>query len=365
MADASPSDPLTPLRKRIDEIDQQLVALLNERANVVVEVGRVKTSGASPTPIYAPDREQEVYARVRRMNQGPLPDSCIEAIWRELMSGSFALERPLRIGFFGAAGSFTHLAARRKFGASVEYDSLATIPAVFEEVSRGHVDLGVVPVENSTEGSVNDTLDSFFSSSVRICAEVLIAVRHNLLAACPLKDVKKVYSHPQALAQCSKWLSAQLPDAERMAAGSTSRAAAQAAKEPGAAAIASDLAAELYNLETLFRSIEDNPENTTRFVVIGKQQGKPTGDDKTALMFTTQHKTGALAEVLNVFGAHKLNMTFIHERPSQKVNWEYWFFVDVEGHAEDPQVQAAVAAAREHCLQLNVLGSFPRATQVL
>ena len=365
MARPDSPDPLEPLRERIDDLDRQIVKLLNERARVVVEVGKIKRSGESATPIYAPDREREVLDQVRARNEGPLPDTCIEAIWRELMSGSFALERPLRVGYLGPRGSFSHLAARRKFGASIEYDTLSGIPAVFEEVARGHIDLGVVPIENSTEGAVSDTLDSLLDSQVRVCAEILVGVHHQLLSNSPLEKITNVYSHPQALGQCRRWLGAQLPAAERISSSSTSMAAERAAKEEGAAAIASTLAAEIYGLRVLFSNIEDNPNNTTRFFVIGKQSSKATGDDKTSIMFTTEHKPGALTNVLDVFRDHGLNMTHIDKRPSKRVNWEYYFFVDIIGHESDPQMKTALEAARSHCLQLTALGSFPRATDVL
>ncbi len=354
---------LAPLRKRIDELDRQLVELLNQRAAVVVQIGRVKRDGQSP--IYAPEREQRVLEQIRAWNQGPLPNKTLEAIWRELMSGSFALERPLRVGYLGPPGSFSHLAARRKFGASIEYDNLEDIAAVFEEIARGHIDLGLVPIENSQIGGIGETLDAFVDSSVCVCAEVLINIHHNLLANCPPEQVKVVYSKPEVFSQCRKWLSVQLRHADRVAVASSSKAAELAAREPNAAAVGSELAAEIYDLKIQFANIEDNPNNTTRFFVIGMQEPKPTGDDKTAVMFTTEHKSGALSEVLDVFREHGLNMTHIDKRPSKRVNWEYYFFVDLLGHQAEPHVQAALQAARKHCLQLRVLGSFPRAREVL
>ncbi|MCE9590578.1 MAG: prephenate dehydratase [Planctomycetes bacterium] len=354
---------LTPLRARIDQIDQQLVELLNERARVVVDIGKVKRDGQSP--IYAPDREQQVLQKVRDRNKGPLPDSCLIAMWRELMSGSFALERPLRIGYLGPPGSFSHLAARRKFGASVEYDDLEDIAGVFEEIVRGHIDLGLVPIENSSMGGIGETLDSFLDSPVQVYAEVLINIHHNLLANCPPERVTKVYSKPEVFAQCRRWLGVQIRNAERVPVASSSKAAELASKETNTAAIGSTLAAELYGLKVQFANIEDNPNNTTRFFIISKDSAKPTGDDKTAMMFTTAHKAGALAEVLDVFRDHKLNLTHIDKRPSKRVNWEYYFFIDCLGHQSDPAVTAAIEAARKHCQQLTILGSFPRAREVL
>jgi len=354
---------LAPLRAKIDQLDQQIIKLLNDRAKVVVEVGQVKRAGN--TPIYVPDREKRVLEQVRSYNKGPLPNKCIEAIYRELMSGSFAIERPLRIGYLGPPGSFSHLAATSKFGQSVEYDKLADIPLIFSAVDRHDCDYGLAPIENSTEGSVAASLDALADTKAKVCAEVLIAIHHNLMANCDPPDIKRIYSHPQALAQCRNWLSTQFPNVERIATASTSRAAEMAAAEPGSAAIASALAAKLHNLHVQFENIEDNPNNTTRFYVIGHQSTKPTGDDKTALMFTTEHKSGALTEVLNVFRDYKLNLTHIDKRPSQRVNWEYTFFVDLMAHQEDDAFKDAVAEAKRHCLQLVTLGSFPRASEVL
>jgi len=354
---------LEALRQRIDALDKKLVDVLNERAGIVVEIGKIKCD--EDAPIYAPDREHRVLQQVRHWNKGPLPNSCLEAIWREMMSGSFSLEKPMRVGYMGPPGTFSHLAARRKFGASIEYDNLDSIPAVFEEIVRGHIDLGMVPIENSTEGSVVDTLDSFVDGSVRINAEVLIHIHHNLLANCDPAHIRRVYSHPQALGQCRKWLSAQLHQAERIPVASTSKAAELAASDEEGAAIGSMLAAEFFTLRIQLANIEDNPKNTTRFFVIGNQSAPRTGDDKTAITFTTVHKPGSLSKVLDVFRDHGLNLTHIDKRPSQHVNWEYYFFVDFLGHEEDDHVRAAIETSRRHCLQLTVLGSFPRAEEIV
>jgi chorismate mutase/prephenate dehydratase len=330
---------------------------------VVVEIGHVKQQ--SNAPIYAPDREKLVLDKVRKLNAGPLPNRCLEAVYRELMSGSFALEKPLKIGFLGPAGSFSHGAAMTKFGSSIDYVPLSDIPGVFEEVVRGHIDYGLVPVENSLHGGVIDTLDAFLSSSARICAEVLISVHHNLLANCPWEQVQSIYSKPEVFAQCRRWLSTTAKDRDVQPAASTSKAAEMASKMPGVAAIGSKLAAELYGLHALFENIEDNPDTVTRFFVIGREGARRTGDDKTAIMFTTAHKPGALAEVLDVFKELGVNLTDIEKRPSKKVNWEYYFFIDAQGHIDDPGMAKAIEQAREHCLQLTVLGSYPRAIEVL
>ncbi len=354
---------LEELRKRIDEIDHQLVRLLNERARVVVEIGKLKSK--IDKPIYAPDREKEVLAKIAQANKGPLPDKCLVAIWRELMSGSFVLERPLRIGYLGPGGSFSHTAAMLKFGQSVEYEPLADIKSIFDEVSKGHCDLGVVPIENTTGGGVVETLDAFIDSDVKVCAEVLMAIHHSLLGNCSLAEVKMIYSKPEVFAQCRNWLSATFKGAETIPVASTARAAQMAAGEPNAAAIGSKVAAELYGLRIICENIEDIANNITRFLVISREDARPTGEDKTAILFSTAHKAGALADVLDVFKRYDINLTNIESRPSKKRQWEYYFFVDFVGHRTDERVQQGIQEARKHCLQLSILGSFPRATDLL
>jgi chorismate mutase/prephenate dehydratase len=354
---------LEELRQRIDQIDVQLVNLLNERAKVVVEVGKLKSK--SDRPVYAPDRETQVLDKVVKANQGPLPDVTIKAIWRELMSGSLLLEKSLRIGYLGPQGSFSHAAAMLKFGQSVEYEPLTHIPAIFEEVSRGHCDLGVVPVENTTGGGVIETLDSLIESAVRVCAEVLVAIHHSLLANCPAERIQKIYSKPEVFAQCQKWLCSTFKDAEAIPVASTAKAAQMAAKEDYAAAIGSPLAGELYGLKVVYENIEDMTNNVTRFLVISREDARPSGEDKTAILFTTAHKAGALADVLDVFKRFEINLTTIQSRPSKKRQWEYYFFVDLLGHRTESHVEQGLQEARKHCLQLSVLGSFPRATEIL
>ena len=357
------SEDLESLRRKIDGLDEQLVRLLNDRAKVVVEIGKLKQQ--SNTPVYAPDREKAVLDRIRAINAGPLPARAMEAIWRELMSGSFALEKQLRIGFLGPEGSFSHAASVAKFGSSVQYAPLTDIPAVFDQVIRGHIDLGLVPVENSIHGGVVDTLDAFLTTPAKICAEVLITIHHNLLAKEPWDQVRRIYSKPEVFSQCRNWLAAMAKERDIQPAASTSAAAELAEKETASAAIGSAIAAERYNLHVLFENIEDNPNNMTRFFVIGREAARRSGEDKTAIMFTTAHKPGALAEVLDVFRDNSINLTDIEKRPSRKVNWEYYFFIDAQGHADDPGMIKAIEEAKHHCLQLTVLGSYPRATEVL
>lgn len=354
---------LDHLRKKIDDLDCRLVDLLNERARVVVEIGKLKDKTAKP--VYAPDREKQVFEKIAAANKGPLPDKCLMAIWRELMSGSFVLERPLRIGYLGPQGSFSHAAAMRKFGQSVEYEPVTDIASIFDEVSKGHCNLGLAPVENTMGGGVIETLDAMIDSDVKVCAEILMAIHHNLMANCALEEIEKIYSKPEVFAQCRGWLSSTFKDAQTISVASTARAAQMAAEEPKAAAIGSTAAAELYGLGIVCENIEDVTNNVTRFLIIGKEDAKPTSDDKTAILFSTSHKAGALSDVLDVFKQHDINLTNIESRPSRKREWEYYFFMDFLGHRTDDGVQEGLKEARKHCLQLSILGSFPRATELL
>ncbi|NLW86059.1 MAG: prephenate dehydratase [Planctomycetes bacterium] len=354
---------LSALRQSIDDLDRRIVELLNERARVVIQVGKAKQ--VDGTPIYAPDREQAVLKRIAELNHGPLPQNTLQAIYRELMSGSFVLERPLRIGYLGPQGSYSHLASQRKFGASVEYRPLADIRAVFDEVSRGHCDLGLAPIENSFEGGVIDTMDCFINSSVHVCAEVMVKIHHNLLGSCAPEQIRVIASKPEVFAQCRNWLSSSFNEVQLLPVASSSKAAEMAASEQGLAAIGSTLAAELYGLKIIFANIEDSPNNITRFFVISATPAKRTGADKTALIFTTAHRAGALVSVLNVFAKHEINLTNIDTRPSKRRNWEYFFFVDAEGHCEDERFARALAEVREHCGELHILGSFPRAMEAV
>jgi chorismate mutase/prephenate dehydratase len=295
------------------------------------------------------------------------------------MSGSFALERPLRIAYLGPQGSYSHLGSVKKFGSSVEHVAVVDINSVFDEVTRGHADLGLVPIENSSSGGVIDTMDAFLEHrAVTIVAEVIIAIHHHLLANCAPEEVKVIYSKTEPLDQCRRWLTTTMPNVQRLPVASSSKAAEMAAKEKSAAAIGSSMAAEVYGLRTLFANIEDNATNVTRFFVIGRsgevggnaagggrQPSRPTGDDKTSIIFTTSHKSGALVDVLDVFRRHGINLTNIDTRPSQKRNFEYYFFTDLVGHVDDENVSKALDEAKQHCLQLAVLGSFPRAAETL
>ncbi|MCA9292894.1 MAG: prephenate dehydratase [Phycisphaerales bacterium] len=363
---------LDELRQRIDELDHRLIAVLNERAKLVVDVGRLKRSDG--TPIYAPHREQAVLKRALGHNEGgPLLDRTVEAIYREIMSGSFALERPLRIGFLGPQGSFSHVASRKQFGSSVTFEDLHEIDGVFTEVQRGHVDYGLVPIENSLHGGVRETMDAFRARAgiVHVYAEVLLEVHQALLANCEPSKVKRIHSKPEAFSQCRKWLAIQYPKAELVPAPSTSRAVqiarAENLLEPdaGAAAIGSELAGELHDLAVLFPRIEDDPNNVTRFFVVAKTPAERSGDDKTSIMFTTNDRPGALVDVLLVFKDADINLTHIDKRPSGRTNWSYTFFIDAIGHRDDPHVAHAIETSRALCSDLHVLGSYPRARRVL
>lgn len=358
---------LHALRARIDALDRQIVELLNERARVVVDVGKVKQQTGGP--IYAPHREAAVLSRVLGLSEGPLPDRTIEAVYRELMSGSFAIEQPLRIGYLGPAGSFSHAAATAQFGASVSFENLREIEGVFTEVRRGHVDYGMVPIENSTGGGITETLDAFADAAgeVLVYSEIALSIRHNLLADCEPKDVQRIFSKPEVFAQCRGWLSTQYPKAQLVPAASSSQAVldAKADPRPGNAAIASSLASKLYGVPVLFPSIEDNPNNITRFFVIARTPARPSGDDKTSVMFTTSHEPGALVQVLRAFADAGINLTHIDKRPSKRENWSYTFFLDAQGHRDEAQMAAAIDAARGHCQALFILGSYPRAKRIL
>lgn len=354
---------LEELRQKIDGIDEKLVELINQRAQIVVEVGKLKQ--ADETPIYVPHREKAVLEKIAQFNKGPLPDKTMKAIWRELMSGSFFLERPLLIGYLGPQGSFSHNAAMLKFGQSVDYEALTDIRAIFEEVSKGHCDFGIVPIENSAGGGIRESLDAFIDTDVMICAEVNMAIHHNLLANCPMSEIERIYSMPEVVAQCRNWLASTFKETETITTASSSRAAQMAADEPGSAAIASSIASEIYGLKMLCQNIEDVSNNVTRFLVISKHDSQPSGDDKSVVLFSTAHKTGALVDVLNVFRQYGLNMTNIGSRPNRKREWEYYFFVDFLGHREEEHVIKALDEARDHCLQLSTLGSFPRSTSII
>ncbi len=365
MSSGAPTDPLADLRGRIDALDAELMRVLSERARTVEEVGALKR--AHGLPVYVPHREREVIERALGRNTGPLPARTVEAIYRELMSGSFALELPPRIAFLGPPGTFSHQAAVRHFGSSVEYAELRDIDAVFREVAARRCTYAVVPYENSIGGSIHETLDAFLEHPVCACAEALVEVSQALLANCAPAEIEVVYSKAEAFGQCRRWLGDRLPNARLVPVESTAAAVQRVAAEGSgsrAGAIASALAGQIYGVNVLFDRIADRAGNITRFLVIGPESARPTGDDKTSVAFTTAHRPGALVEVLAAFHRNGVNLSHIEKRPSRQENWQYTFFVDCDAHASTPQMARAMADAGEHCVWIRALGSYPRAVRV-
>ncbi|MSR17871.1 MAG: prephenate dehydratase [Phycisphaerales bacterium] len=367
MTDEKKDNPLSldECRSRIDEVDRRIVEALCERGDLVSRIGEVKR--AESLPVYAPDRERAVIDRAVARNAGPLSNRTIEGVFREIMSGSFQLEVPLRVGFLGPVGTFSHLASVRHFGSTVEPSPLESIDAVFGEVAAGRLNFGLVPYENSIGGSIVDTLDSFQEHSVQVCAEALIDVSQCFLANCAPGEVKRICSRPEVFAQCRKWISARFPGVELVPVTSTSAGVQRAAGEGeiGTAAIGSSLAGEIFGVHLLFERIQDRPGNITRFLVIGKQQVAATGSDKTVIMFHARHQAGALVDVLDCFRRGGVNLSHIEKRPSDRSNWSYAFFIDCDHHATEPAMATAIAEARTHCDSLEVLGSFPRAQRIM
>ena len=353
---------LTAIRQRIDQLDEQIQQLIVERAAAAQEVARIKLAEDPDAIFYRPEREAEVLRRVKSRHTGPLDPEELARLFREIMSVCLALEQPLNVAFLGPEGTFTQTATLKHFGHAVRDHSMGSIPDVFREVEAGSCDFGVVPVENSTEGVVSHTLDTFVNSPLRICGEVTLRIKHNLLGqGGDLASIRRVYSHSQSLAQCRGWLDLHLPAAERIAVGSNAEAARLAADESDAAAIAGDAAAEIYRLETLAASIEDEPGNTTRFLVVGKQDAAPSGEDKTSLMFATQNRAGGLHAMLSPFADNGISMTRIESRPSRRGQWDYLFFVDVDGHREDENLKRALKELERVAAQVKILGSYPKA----
>jgi len=348
------------LRKAIDEIDSQILRLLNRRAELALEVGRLKAE--QNLDYHAPQREEEIYARLAAENAGPFPSQAVRPVFREVISACLSLEHSLRVAYLGPRATFSHLAAMERFGLSAQFLAMRSIGEVFAEVEKGNADYGVVPVENSTEGVVSHTLDMFLDSSLLICGEVVVeAALHLLGKASSLAGVRQIYSHPHAIAAARKWLEANSQHIPVVETSSTAAAAEIAASEPGAAAIASELAAGLYGLTILQRRIEDLPNNMTRFLIIGRKASPPSATDKTSILFSIKDRVGALYRMLQPFAEHQINLTKIESRPSKKQVWEYVFYVDLEGHASEPRVQRALETLRDECIFLKVLGSYPKA----
>jgi chorismate mutase/prephenate dehydratase len=348
---------ISDLRARIDAIDSDILRLLNRRAELVLDVGRLKAE--QNLDFHVPQREEEIYARLTAENGGPFPPQAVRPVFREIISACLSLEHPLRVGYLGPRATFSHMAAMERFGLSARFLALRSIGEVFAEVEKGNADFGVVPVENSTEGVVSHTLDMFVDSPLLICGEVVVeAALHLLSRADGLPEVRKIYSHPHGLAESRKWLERNASHVAVVETSSTGAAAEIAASEPGAAAIASELAASLYGLSVLQRRIEDHPNNFTRFLIVGKKSAPPTSADKTSVLFSIKDRVGTLHRMLLPFAERRINLTKIESRPTKKRLWEYVFYLDFEGHATEPRIREALAALQEECIFLKVLGSY-------
>lgn len=359
MADMS----LETLREQIDKLDSDLQALINERARLAQVVAQVKQREGDDPVFYRPEREAQILRRVKERNEGPLDGETVARLFREVMSACLALEQLTRVAFLGPEGTFTHQAVLKHFGHGVEAVPLGAIDEVFREVEAGAVPYGIVPVENSTEGIVNHTLDTFMDSNLKICGEVELRIHHHLMIGPHTQrdKISRVYSHQQTLAQCRKWLDSHMPGVERVAVASNAQAARRLKDEWNAAAIAGEMAAELYQLEVMQKNIEDRPDNTTRFIIIGRQDTPPSGNDKTSILVSGKNRPGLLYHVLEPFQRHGLNLTRLESRPSRTRNWNYVFFIDFEGHREDEQVQTVLRELDEDGLDIRFLGSYPRA----
>ncbi|MFA5038722.1 MAG: prephenate dehydratase [Candidatus Omnitrophota bacterium] len=349
--------PIPGIRKDINAIDQEIVRLLNKRASRILQIGKLKTKLGQP--IYAPAREKEVLDRIASHNPGPLEKESLAAIYREIMSASLALEKPLLISYLGPQATFSHLAALKKFGSSVSYLSCHTITDVFLEVERDNADYGVIPIENSIEGAISHTLDMLVDSDLKICSQIMLDISHNLLSRYPKTSISKIYSNPQVFGQCRLWLETNLPKADLIEVASTTKAAQIASREKNSACIASLLAAREYGLKIVAKEIEDSPHNITRFLVVGKSEAGKTDQDKTSIMFSIKDKVGALHDMLLPFKKYGINLTKIESRPSKRRAWDYFFFVDLSGHKDDGKVKKALNELEEKCKFLKVLGSYP------
>ena len=348
---------LNELREKVNALDTKLVKYLNERAELSIEIGDLKKSNNSS--IYAPHREKQVLDRLKEINKGPMTDEAFQAIYREVMSSSLSLEKALQISYLGTEGSFTHMAANKKFGSQVKYVPCTSILEVFQKVERKECDYGVVPIENSVEGAVTHTFDILVDSDLRICAQVLLKISHNLLAKCNLKDVKNIYSNPMVFGQCRQWISQNLPEAGQILMASTTEATEKVVKQKYAAAIASRMAAIVYDMPIIQENIQDVVHNITRFLILSDQDVPSTGNDRTSILFSIKDKVGALHNMLAAFSRNKINLTRIESRPSKKKAWDYYFFVDFEGHCEAKNVQKAIKQLEGMCQYLKVVGSYP------
>ncbi|MDM8568315.1 prephenate dehydratase [Thiotrichales bacterium HSG1] len=351
---------LTNIRTQIDKIDIQIQEFITRRANLAEEVKREKYALEKKPNFYRPKREAEILRNVKQRNQGPLSDKTLMLIFQEIMSGCLELQKPLKIAFLGPSGTYTQTAVHKKFGHSVQNLPQTTIDEVFREVEAGVADYGVVPVENSTEGGVNQTLECFVTTPLKICGEIELPIHHHLLANSELANIKRVYSHPQSLAQCRSWLDSHIMSVQRIPVSSNAEAAKLVMEDTEAAAIASNTAAEIYQLDIIASRIEDEVNNTTRFAVLSHQDVSSTGNDKTSLLLANPNKSGTLYHLLEPFAKNNVNMTRIESRPSRQGIWEYVFFADIEGHYTDENVANSLQALQKHTSLIKLLGSYPR-----
>lgn len=353
---------LGQLREQIDAIDNKILTLISERACCAQKVAEVKQAEGD-TVYFRPEREAQVLRNIMEKNQGPLNNEEMARLFREIMSACLALEQPIKVAFLGPEGTFTQEAALKHFGHSAVTVSMSAIDEVFREVDAGAVNYGVVPVENSTEGVINHTLDTFLDSTLNICGEVELRIHHHLLigSRTDKSQITRIYSHAQSLAQCRKWLDAHYPKAERVAVSSNAEAAKRIKSEWNAAAIAGDMASELYGLEKLYEKIEDRPDNSTRFLIIGREKVAASGDDKTSIIVAARNEPGALHSLLAPFHREGMDLTRVETRPSRTGKWTYVFFVDFEGHRDDPKVAAVLSEVSQLVAELRVLGSYPKA----
>jgi chorismate mutase/prephenate dehydratase len=356
---------LGPIREKIDKLDHRIVELLNERLALAAEIGKHKRDTGGQ--IYVPEREDAVLRKITELNRGPIKNDALQAIYREIMSAALALEKPMLIAYLGPEATNTHAAAMKKFGASVNYHAMATIADIFTAVEKGEADYAVIPIENSTEGSVRETLDLFVESDLKIVAQIYLEITHALISNLPLEKIERVYSKDQALAQCRHWLQRHLPHAQLIEASSTSRAVQIAKAEAGAAAVANELAAQFYGVPVVERNIQDKADNTTRFFVLGKKAGGPVGGGRDMSSFVISlgdeaaSHSGALLKMLMPLAERGINLSKVESRPSKKRPWDYYFFIDVTGHYDDANMKAALAELKKFCPLVKWLGSYPLA----
>ncbi|MCF6148795.1 MAG: prephenate dehydratase [Candidatus Kuenenia sp.] len=352
------------LRNEIDVIDDKIVDLLNERAKFVLKIGEIKQQNRSQ--VYVPKREAEVYLRITSKNKGPLSNECLKAIYRELMAGSLVLEKAIKVSYLGPEGTFSYFAAKQKFGSSVEYIPARGIDCVFRDVASNRTDYGIVPVENTIEGGIRETLNMFVEYDVMVCSEIILPIHHYLMANCKKEEIKKVFSKPQILSQCKNWLAKNFPCIELVEVSSSAEAAriVENAQKSGEgryfAVIGNVEISNKYGLGILFENIEDEPDNTTRFFILGKEYSGPSGNDKTAIMCYVKNRAGALAEILEPFKSFNINLTNIESLPTRKKAWEYCFYLDFEGHVSDQNVQNALEEISKKCFDVKIIGSFPK-----